>query len=378
MVFGLMGLLKPTWASMFGAGEGAVGFVMTALIVATGVFMYWSGRWSDRFGARLVATLGSLTIAASLALTPYASSLQALYLLSFTLGAGISLVYIPAVSSSQRWLPAKRGLASGIVSMLYGASGFVMVFPFRHLLSTQGYSSSLATVAALTLALGVASAQLMEFPERVGYAGPSLSRASTGPSATLREALRSKALWLTWLTWALCGGAGIGMVMFSTSISMELGLDASAAAACLAAFNLTNGLSRVASGALSDRLGRSRVMAGSYAAGAVGFLLLAARLSGLWAVILANLLAGLSFGTLFAVSAPYLMDHFGSARFGSIFGFTFTAYGFMGSWLGPFVGGLLRDSTGAFTSTCLAFAAYTLASAVAILAAGEARRGRAG
>ncbi|MCX8204779.1 MAG: MFS transporter [Candidatus Nezhaarchaeota archaeon] len=379
VVFGLIGLLMPIWALLFNAGRGALGLTVTSLLASVGVFMYFSGRWSDRVGARLVAALGSAVVAGSLLLISYAPSLYLLYLAAFILGAGTSLVYIPAVSSAQRWLPSRRGLASGIVSTLYGISGSAMIPVFRYLLVSHGYVVSLAVVAMLVAAIGVASAQLMEFPEKLGYAISSASSAARArPSRPLSEALRTRVLWLTWLTWALCGGAGMGMVTFSTSISLELGLDEATAAACLAAFNVTNGLSRLVSGALSDRLGRSVVMAGFYMASAAGFLILATKLSEPWVVLLSNLLAGLCLGTVFAVSAPYLMDHFGPAHFGSIFGFTFTAYGFVGSWLGPFIGGLLRDLSGTFVTTCSTFAAYVALSAVAILIAGDVKRAKLG
>ncbi|MEM4699845.1 MAG: hypothetical protein QXT74_02705, partial [Candidatus Nezhaarchaeales archaeon] len=58
VIFGLIGLLAPSWMAMFGASRGAVGLVVTSLLISVGIFMYPSGRWSDRAGARLVATLG--------------------------------------------------------------------------------------------------------------------------------------------------------------------------------------------------------------------------------------------------------------------------------------------------------------------------------
>ncbi|RLF15958.1 MAG: MFS transporter [Thermoprotei archaeon] len=368
VTFGLLGLLIPLWGEMFNVGRGPLGLVMTSLLFSVGVFMFIGGRWSDKYGARATVALGSVIAALSLYLFVYASSLPLLYVLAFSWGAGICLVYVSAISSAQRWLPRRRGLASGVVSMLFGASAAVMVPVFRCLLDTLGYVATLTLTATLTAVLGLASSPFIEFPEKLGYlsfqADPPPQPGPGGYS--LSEALRTRAFWLTWVTWALCGGAGIGMVVFSTSISMELGLSSIAAAAGLAAFNVTNGLGRLVSGYLSDRFGRVAVMASTYLAGALGYAALPLA-GGLYALtITCNLLAGLSFGTLFAVSAPFIMDCFGTKHYGAIFGFTFTAYGFIGSWLGPYVGGLLYDLTGSYTSTCMLFAVLCMSSALAI------------
>lgn len=274
------------------------------------------------------------------------------------------MVYVPSMSSVQKWFPRRRGMASGIVNTFFGGSAALMVFIFRQWLESLGVSSTIILTAFLTMVVGLISAQLIEFPEKLKLEMP-----GEGFSLTLKEALKTKVFWLVWLTWALCGGAGIGMVTHSTSISLKAGLTMGVAALTLTAFNLTNGLSRVVSGLLSDRLGRIPIMFSAYMVGGLGFLLSLSKLYPLLAF--ANLLAGFAFGTLFAVSAPLIMDRFGAQYYGSIFGFTFTAYGFLGSWLGPYLGGLLYDLTGSYLSTCLLFASYCFASALLILMARE-------
>lgn len=162
--------------------------------------------------------------------------------------------------------------------------------------------------------------QFVEFPEGFKAAEPVRGQPKgSEASYSLREAVKTRSFWLVWLTWALCGGAGIGMVVHSTSISLSFDLPVSIATTALATFNLTNGLSRIISGALSDKVGRVTVMSLAYAAGAVGFFLLITTGRNHLLVILSNLLVGFAFGTLFAVSAPFIMDCFGVRHYGSIF-----------------------------------------------------------
>jgi OFA family oxalate/formate antiporter-like MFS transporter len=54
---------------------------------------------------------------------------------------------------------------------------------------------------------------------------------------------------------------------------------------------------------------------------------------------------GFSFGTLFSVSAPLVVDCFGPEHFGAIFGLTFAAYGFVAGPLGPTLSGFVLDVT---------------------------------
>lgn len=378
VVFGLIGLLIPVWGRMLNIGRGPLGLIMTFLLIAVGIFMFISGRLSDVYGARKVATAGSLVAAGALALFIDPINIYFLYLSSFIFGLGITMVYISTISSVQRWFPRRKGMAAGFVSMLYGLSAFFTVPIFNLWLEVFDSRVTILLTAILTGVVGVLSAQFTEFPERLGLtihstSKPSVAKVEAEASITLSGALRTKTFWLVWATWALCGGSGIGMAIFSTSISIDLGL-AELAPLALVAFNLTNGLSRIISGILSDKFGRVLVMFITYLLGSLGFFLIPVGGSYPYVVLASNLMVGLAFGTLFSVSAPFVMECFGIKHYGSIFGFTFTAYGFIGSWLGPFIGGFLRDFTGTYTVTCIFFAIYCLLSAVFIALAKPSRK----
>ena len=76
---------------------------------------------------------------------------------------------------------------------------------------------------------------------------------------------------------------------------------------------------------------------------------------------------GLSFGTLFSVSAPLVADCFGLDHFGAIFGLTFAAYGFLAGPLGPTLSGYLLDLNGDnFVPIFLYLGAFSLLAALSI------------
>jgi OFA family oxalate/formate antiporter-like MFS transporter len=158
------------------------------------------------------------------------------------------------------------------------------------------------------------------------------------------EALKSREFWCLWLTWALAGAAGASMLVLATKFGLARGLSLSQAVVILTGFNLTNGCGRLISGFLSDRFGRSRTMAFSFAAAAVAYLTMA-HLEGIWLWTTLAAVIGFAFGTLFAVTAPLAGDCFGLVNFGAIFGLIFTAYGFFSGPLGPWLSGYVLDIT---------------------------------
>ncbi len=84
-----------------------------------------------------------------------------------------------------------------------------------------------------------------------------------------------------------------------------------------------------------------------------------------WGLLAA--IIGFAFGTLFAVSAPFVSDCFGMEHFGAIFGLIFTAYGFLAGILGPWLGGYLLDlSHGNFIPVFFYLGSLMLASALMI------------
>jgi OFA family oxalate/formate antiporter-like MFS transporter len=119
-------------------------------------------------------------------------------------------------------------------------------------------------------------------------------------------------------------------------------------------------------GHLSDMMGRRLTMGLTFGAAGLGYLLLP-RVTGLGSWIIAAAVVGFAFGTLFAVSAPLIVDCFGMARFGAVFGLVFTAYAFVAGPLGPWLSGFILDQTGGnFTFVFTYLGSLCLVSAVLI------------
>lgn len=370
LTFGFPGVMAPLWQEMFGVGSAATGLTIFWMLAAVGAFMFLVGRWQERWGLRAMMALGvALTAAASL-LVSTAGSISTVYAWAALNGMASSFVYVPALTLVQWCYPQKRGLAAGTVSMVFGLSAAIMSPVFGQMHLSLGYETMNMVLAALTLSMGLVGAYFARPPQAWKEAAAARSTGKTSKaqaseegtgtgrqkqesevqvisarSFTVMESLHTRSFWMLWITWTLAGAAGVSMTILATGYGLFLGFSLSSAILLLTAFNITNGLSRLASGILSDRFGRNRVMSLAFLASGLAYIALP-RAEGLLTCAILSAAIGFSFGTLFSVSAPLVADCFGLEHFGAIFGLTFAAYGFVAGPLGPTLSGYILDITG--------------------------------
>lgn len=353
LTFGFPGVMAPIWQEMFHVGRAATGLTIFFMLAAVGVFMFLVGRWQEHYGTRKMIILGIILTACSSVVAAYATSIYMVYAWAFLNGLASSFVYIPTLTLVQRWYPEKKGLVSGIVSMVFGLAAAIMAPLFGKMLATLGYLPMNLTLALFTLAIGLAGAYFARAPDDEEIASFAVDHTSKKPasikkpakSLTVHESLHTRSFWFLWITWTLAGAAGVSMTVLSTGYGLFRGFPLESAILILTAFNLTNGAGRLVSGYYSDKIGRTRIMSLAFLAAGLAYFVLPWA-GGLTSCALLAAVVGFSFGTLFSVSAPLVADCFGPRHFGAIFGLTFAAYGFVAGPLGPTLSGYLLDRTG--------------------------------
>ena len=357
LTFGFPGVMAPLWQEMFHVGRAATGLTIFFMLAAVGAFMFLVGRWQERWGLRRMIALGVILTALASFVVSQAGSIYTVYIWAFLNGTASCFVYVPALTLVQWCYPHKRGLVAGTVSMVFGLAAAIMSPLFAKMLSAFGYEAMNLAVAFLTLSIGLLGAYFARAPPE--WENAASVRRAVGTSATkqtaeifhsaksltVKESLQTKSFWLLWITWTLAGAAGVSMTLLATGYGLFLGFPLPSAILILTAFNLSNGMSRLISGILSDRFGRNQVMSLVFLAAALAYFVLPWA-EGLGACALLAGVVGFSLGTLFSVSAPLVADCFGLEHFGAIFGLTFAAYGFVAGPLGPTLYGYLLDVTG--------------------------------
>ncbi|MFO7712517.1 MAG: MFS transporter [Dehalococcoidia bacterium] len=406
MIFGYPGVMAAYWRDVFVVGEGATGSVLFFMLAGVGTFMFFVGKWQERTGARPMVAISAVVCGLALLAASHAPSIHFIYVWAFLTGASSCFIYLPGVTVVQRWFVKRRGLASGTVNLFFGIGGAIMAPVFSSLLSGMGYEPMNRLLAFLIIGTGILGAMFVESPERAGYPGALSSSGSTmgvsrpdavetpakgeamissgsmeavtvEDSLTAGESLRTRSFWFLWLTWALQGAAGIAMVTLSMSFGRARGFGESAAL-LLTAFNLTNGLSRILSGFLSDIIGRHRTLVATFLAAACAYFVLP-HVDTIGTAAVLGAIIGFSYGTLFAVSAPLVSDSFGLKHFGAIFGLVFTAFGYLSGLLGPSLSGFILDMTeGNFLPVFIYLGVFCILSAFFIRLVVPPRRDRSG
>ena len=346
LAFGYPGVLGPYWRETFQVGTAATGNIMFFMLASLGIFMFLVGRWQERWGARTIMAIGGVLCGLNMVTAAYANGIAMVYLWAFITGAASCFTNMPALTLVQRWFPGRRGLMSGIVNLVFGSAAALMSPLLGRMVAALGYRPMNLVLGALALATGLLAAGLASDPAGVGLQPIAGGRGAGAPartSMTVRQAVRTRDFWFIWLAWATVGAAAIAMVTQSINFGLSQGFELQSAVIILTAFNLTNGLSRILTGYFSDRIRRSLTMAVAFTLAAAAYFILP-HTSGLAAAAVLAAFVGFALGTLFAVSAPLVVDCFGIQHFGAIFGLIFTAYGFVAGPLGPWLSGIMLDS----------------------------------
>ena len=347
-IFGFPGIMAPYWQTTFDVGRGEVGRTLFFMLAAVGTFMLVSGRLQERVRPRYLVLFGSILCGSSMFLAGIAKGMSMIYLWAFLTGISVSFILIPALSIAQQWYPERRGFASGMVNLFFGLSAAVMSPLIAYGMNTLGYLRTTQILGIFAVLTGLAIISFLRRPPLVllsvsDKAGAS-SKSTHMHSLTLPQILRTRSFWCIWLVWGFAGAAGIATVTLSATFGLARGLSMEKAVLLLTAFNITNGVSRLITGYFSDAVGRRLTMGITFAFAGVGYLLLP-HVTGLTVWLVVAAVVGFSFGTLFSVSAPLVVDCFGMEKFGTVFGMVFTAYAFVAGPLGPWLSGYLLDRT---------------------------------
>ncbi len=350
VAFGYPGVMSTYWQERFSVGAGETGAVVTFMLLGLAVCMFFSGRIHMRIGMRGCAALGIGMAVVAMTVLIQARSMAGVYLWAFLMNAGGSFLYGPGLTTAQQWLPHRRGLASGLLNLVFGLSAAIMSPVWNRMLDAVGYEMVNYILVACILVSNTIALFLTEGPDRTALTEEERMAQQTlmegmarkDGGLTPRQALGTRTFWLIWFLWVFMGAAGVSMISLSKSYALSLGLSG---VVILTAFNITNGVGRLIAGMLCDRIGGEWTGISAFLLAAVGYLLLPHVRSVAVLAILAACV-GYGFGTLFTVTGPITTERFGMKYFGAIFGAVFTAYGFVGGILGPALSGLVLDLTG--------------------------------
>jgi MFS family permease len=335
----LVPISKDTGWSVTGVSSAmTIGFLAMAF-----ASMAW-GSLSDRFGARPVVLLGSVVLAASLALASRASSLIEFQLVfGLMVGGSIAAIIAPMMACVTGWFDTHRSLAVSLVSAGMGMAPMTVSPLAARLVSAYDWRTSLQIIAALAAAVMIPAALLVRRP-------PALERKSAGavpgeqlePAMSVWEAVRSPQFVILLLTNFFCCATHSGPIFHTIGYAVSCGIPLVAAVSIYSVEGLAGLGGRIAFGLLGDRFGAKRVLVSGLLAQAFGALAYSfVRELGAFYAVAA--LFGFIYAGIMPLYAVLARENFPLRMMGTIIGGTSMA-GSLGMATGPLAGGLIYDT----------------------------------
>lgn len=314
--------------------------VLTSGLLAFAMAVLASGILAEKIGPRKLAASSAVLAAAGFTLGAFAdvASLIEAAVVSSALGASAGAVYVTTMATAMRWYPEKKGIIAGAI---LSGSAFAGLFWFRiseqllRLLDVQGAFLAIGAGSALMILGG--GWYLANPP--AGYVPPVWRRPETqapGPSESgfdWGQMLRRSSLYLICAAMSLLSSSAIAYsanIQFMSSLLISRGLELQLAerVTLLAAliFAISDGMGRIAWGALSDSIG---LWLSLFALCAVEVIVIALvwRAGGNGSVLIFGAFAlGTAFGGLMVIFPCLVSECLGEARFTETYSLAFAVF----------------------------------------------------
>jgi OFA family oxalate/formate antiporter-like MFS transporter len=239
-------------------------------------------------------------------------------------GLGIGMAYNSLISAANRWFPDKPGFCSGCLMMGFGLSTLILGSLAERLMARPGLGWRgvyLLFGSALGIVLLIACLVIQFPPEgtvlpaaKVHAGGDArVSQRNVSPG----QMLRSPVFWVLFLCLSFQIAVGNAMLSFARDVSLSVGMAAAAATALVGVLSVCNGVSRILSGLVFDRIGyrRTMLLVNGVSIAAAAITLLSIRTGSIVLCVVGMCVTGLSYGACPMLNSTLSMTFFGPEYF---------------------------------------------------------------
>jgi OFA family oxalate/formate antiporter-like MFS transporter len=349
----------------------ALQITFSILIVVQTFLSPFQGFLVDRFGPRVLLSVGGAVTGLSWVLAARVTTLTGLYLTYGLLGGiGTGIVYVGVIGHMVQWFPDRRGFATGIVAAGYGMGALLTTFPIAESMKEASYREALFRWGLVFMAVGVLAAQgLRRPPELRTVRGesriPNPESRNYGPA----EMLRTPIFWLMFVMMTMMSTAGLMVTSQMAAFTRDFGMANAIVFGlpllplALSLDRITNGLTRPFFGWLSDRIGRENTMVIAFTLEGVAMTLWLFTRSNPAAFVLMSGVVLFAWGEIFSLFPSTLTDTYGAKHATTNYGFLYMAQG-IGSVLGGPVAALIHDAYGSWMPVFAIIIAMNFATAL--------------
>ncbi len=341
------------------------------------IIMVPAGRMQDKIGPRITATIGGILVGLGMILCGFWSSPTG-YIVGFGVfaGAGFGFGYASTTPAAVKWFPkAMTGLIAGLVVSGFGLASVYAAPLSRWLIGKYDLSTAVTVLGIAFLIVVVGFSQLLSVPHKVRQVIEKLGPGMWNAEAIAKkenfspgEMLSTWQFYVLWFMYACGAGAGL-MIIGKLAAIAEIQSGIELGFVLVAALAVGNGGGRIVAGILSDKLGRTATMFGSFVmqAGMIFLLSTAGKdsfLASIYVLAVLSALIGANYGANLTLFPSITKDFYGLKNFGMNYGLVFTAWG-VGGFVLAIVALFVRKATNSFNFAYYCSAALLVAAAAA-------------
>jgi MFS family permease len=331
------------------------------------LFSLGVGRLIDHFGSRIVLTVVSVLLAATVFGMSVTSGIVTMaILITLTRGLGQSALSVVSITMVGQWFVRRLNLAMAIYTIALSI-GFMIAFPLiGEIVLTRGWRTAWWIVGVALLA-GLAPLALLlvrRSPEACGIEpdGQPANLSNALPTDyTLREALATPGFWVFGIASAVYGLIASGIALFNESILAERRFDASTYYRSLIIVALTSLVGNFLGGWIASKWKMNRLLSFAMVLLACSLFALPHVSTQLHVVMYAAVM-GLAGGFVIVIFFSFWSATYGRKHLGKIQGAA-QAMTVIASAVGPLVLAETHDRTGSYASIF-----YVLTAVVIVLA----------
>jgi MFS family permease len=358
------GIFLPEMLPALDISKTGAGLIYSSYFIAYTVLSPILGLLGDRYDARVIISLFMAILGIGTFLMAYSSSVtEASFYFTLT-GIGASACWAPVIALAQRWSSdQRRGVTLGFIDSGSALGAICSGAAVPLVIKAFGWGAGWMSLGSLGLLAAIINyIVIRNRPVERRSPTPSQPEPAAEPlTKVYAKLLHDTRFWLFGLAYLLVSFSIIIPFTFvSTYAVEELALSYTAAASLITVIGITALAGKLLLGAISDRVGRIRVILFCMiliAAGCLGM----AYANGALVLSVAAAIFGIGEGAIWTLYAAAAADYFAKKHTGSIVGL-WTVYLGIGSLLSPIFGGWIADITGTLQWSFLLAMAAAVAS----------------
>jgi MFS family permease len=327
--------------------SGAIAFralVAAALVVPM-------GYWADHYHPRRVLLPCIILLGVSMMAIAKINNIWQLYLIQgLGIGIGMSAPFVCVMSTIVKWHDTRRGLALGIASAGTGLGSIIFPPVATKLIEVKGWPFATFILGVIVLAIGIPASLMIKDPPKVmkqqltdsGISSKSIFSAWY----SISQFFRTPVFLAIIVMFLFTGTVGNMLTNHLVNYATDIGITALLAAGMISVMGVSITIGKFGIGAISDRIGTKRSTLICCVSLVASSILLISRIPLLMWV--GTALSGIGFGGSLTLGPIIMGERVSIDKISAATGAN-TMGGWIGSALGPWLGGILFDISDSYT-----------------------------